>query len=414
MNPFDFWSAARALIEGNYGDLFAQLAAALTSSAIPPLAIFKLAWFNTQLGASVGLAIALFTPITLVVGLVLMVKVPAARQTPMTGRLFTSVWLLALFIAGFYPLSAMIITIIAAIRDGGVILVTGLQTPDLGPSFKIITSMLPTDISLQLGAKVVFAILSFVLMFEVSALMIATPFMIFLYPIFIMLRVFGGILDKIFHTLTTWILIGVLAPPLMAVVMLVPVAVSKFPGIGNAIWIQFVAGVLAFGFAIYLPFFIRKKSKDRLNEVFGRIDAFGKINADVRGSVTTRSLSSSGGPSGNQPSPAGAFAKSMAIGTAAVGLSSKNGDEFRKKVRHVAADAAAAGLAAGGLPGAAAIVQAVDTTAKVHEENAKRKEIARDVAITTAQAMSANQSVPPPSTPPPSAPPTQPPSPSKP
>ena len=419
MNPFDWFNGLRALIEGRYDDAFAQLAVMLTTTAVPPLAIFRLEWFSTQLGATVGLAMALYVPITAIVGLVMMIKVPAARQTPMTGRLFTSVWMLMAFIVAFYPLIDLVLAIVAGIRDGLIIFVTGIPTPDLGVGFKIITSALPTDIGLQLGAKMLFVILTAVLMFEVMALMIATPFIILFYPIAIMLRVFGGWLDRLFHALTTGLVLGIFSAPLMGVLMLLPVGVAKIPGIGTTIWAQFVAGTFALGLAIYLPFMIRKWAKPRLSEMFGRIEAFGRVDATIRGTVTTRSVPPPGraGSSGgsNQQSPVGAFAKSMAIGTAAVGLSSKNADEFRKKVRHVAADAAAAGLAASGMAGPAALIQAADSSMKVREENEKKKQHIQEVAEATANAMAANQTPPVPggsyAPPPPNVPPPPPPPP---
>lgn len=402
MNPFDWGNAIVAFITGKYDDQFTALASALNGNAVLPVALFKLEWFKTQLGATVGLAIALFPIATLIASLVIMLNFrKPASDIPMTGRLFQSMWLLTFFIVGVYPALYLALQLSAVVKDVVIRFMTQLPTPDMGTGFNLITTSLPQDPTLMIGAKAVFLILGFILWVESTIIMVVTPFAILVWPVAVILRVFGGWLDKLFLTLSVGIMIGLVAPPVMAGVVLFPVAISKIPLFGSMQLVQFIAGVIGLGGAIMAPFTIKKWSEPRLQQMFGQVKVFGKVDATVRGgSLSTRSTAQPSRSSGSSGSGSafGAFGKSMAVGGATVGLTSRSPQEFRQKITHVGADAAAAGLMVAGQPALAAVIQGVDTSARVREDNDKRlahaKAAAEVAAANTAAAVTAAQTSP--------------------
>lgn len=357
-----FYDAVVRFVSDQLATLFATLATLLSTTLTSSFAVYKLDWFGVQLGAVVGVAQVAMILVTVVVGLFLIGQ-PFATHTNTTGRLFSSIWMLSLFVVVFYAVVDVVIFGSLTFGNFMIAVVTSQKQPDFNKVMDSYLTLIPGLAGVELILLVILAILGLLLWVVAIAIAIATIVVIIFYPLLVVLRPFGGLFEKLFHDANTVLVIAAVSPPFMTAALLLPVLVAKIPGIGNTPG-QLIAAFIGLTAASLVPSYIAKRVHNRSVKTFGNVDA--KVSNSVEGTWSDRGSGSISGAS-KAVSTVG-FSSTLAVGIAGSAVTSKSPEQFVTKAKHAVANAAAVGLGLSGHAGLAAMVKTVDASAKSKEQ----------------------------------------------
>ncbi|MBW4078798.1 MAG: hypothetical protein HIU84_09920 [Acidobacteria bacterium] len=383
------FDAVTQFLSDSLTQLLTWLATLLTTSIVPTFALFKLEWFSTQLGAVVGVAQSGLILVCVIVGLFMIGK-PFATHTQVTGRLFSSIGMLVLFVVGFYPAIDVALALSVGLRDFLIMSIAGIQRPELNKVMDTYMLFIPGVPGGYLIALLVLTVLAGILWVVTIGILLMTFVVILVYPVTLVLRPLGKGFDKLFHAANAAIIVALVSPPFMATAVMLPVLASKIPFIGNYGG-QLIAAILGLGLAIAAPFILGRMVYKK------SIGTFGKVEARISGTVDARWPQHTPGGNGseNKPSSMLAFGSAAAVGAAGAAITSKSPDQLVAKIRHVAANAAAVGLGAAGHPGLAGVIKTVDETQKSKES---REATANTTVAALQKAQPQPASPPPPTT----------------
>lgn len=318
-----------------------------------------------QVGATLGLARLLLITVTIVVGFIMLIT-PFRNHGERAGRVLSSMVSLVAFTLLYFPLIDLGIFISTAVRS------LVLSLVDVEPdNLQSALSSSPLGATSPLGHLVVVALLVLfgtVLLIPLLAMSVVFILIVMVFPLVLVLRPLGGFFNSLFHVMTSGILVILLSPALMALGMTLPLFVGKYFPFGHQPVAQIIALILGFCGAIAAPILIWKRAYRESVSIFGKAESVvtGKVSVEGKSRVDVEQIKRDDRITN---SPTKAVVTSMVTGAGTMAALSKDDPAaFRQGMKHVAMDAAAAGMKAGGHPVMAAGIQAYDSRQKVKEQ----------------------------------------------
>lgn len=355
-----------------YNNLYSAIASLLSSSMIPSIVLFNTDWFRTTLGSAVGLGQALLTLVAILIGLKMILQPFRPVGGRPIGKMFTSIWTMAVFVMAFYPIVTLSLSFATWMRDIVASIMMGVEPSQVSTAVdQIVGTFTLGENVLKLIVMSALVVLGMIVFAVAMAIQGVTILVLFLYPIMIMLRPLGGLFDRLFHAANAVFVVALLGPAAMTAGILLPRLLQNWL-LGSNHIAQAITALTASALAIWLPFAIGGIAYQRSTTLIGPLEsrAYGAVNIDRLPPMDAHGRGGSGALK--------AFGVHLATGALGLATQSDSKDDFFKNLKHVAADAVGTGLTMAGHPLAGAAVSTVDTISRNRE--GKKKEQARETA----------------------------------